>query len=209
MKEIAFNRWIDCSHFEMDTTKLIFMYIIKSDICLFVYLAHLQICNVRPKKNKVLESQATFCKNRWASIFFFFFFVNEATFLAHLSRRLTGWAYSIPKVCGRPHFQTRISLKPVGQSWLHFMCSITWAGERLHNVFGQIGSKLWFPWQKKAPIGLIYNGENDVSTISRLFWIRSFLYLQVTRTCMKFRPDWTADYGVSCPWASENFPIGL
>ena len=21
-----------------------------------------------------------------------------------------------------------------------------------------------------------------------------------------FRPDWTTDYGVSCPWASKNFP---
>ena len=24
----------------------------------------------------------------------------------------------------------------------------------------------------------------------------------------KFRPDRTADYGVSCPWASKKFPIG-
>ena len=46
-------------------------------------------------------------------------------FLAHLSRRLTRWAYSIPMVRPsssvvlvrrRPHFQTLISLKPVGQS---------------------------------------------------------------------------------------------
>ena len=32
---------------------------------------------------------------------------------------------------------------------------------------------------------LTYNGENDVSTFSRLFLVRSFLYLQVTRTCIK------------------------
>ena len=32
-------------------------------------------------------------------------------FLAHLSRRLTRWAYSIPMVRRRPHFQTWISLK--------------------------------------------------------------------------------------------------
>ena len=25
----------------------------------------------------------------------------------------------------------------------------------------------------------------------------------------EFRPDWTTDYGVSCPWASEKFPIDL
>ena len=73
------------------------------------------------------------------------------TFLAHLSRRLTRWAYSIPIVRRPsvvllrrpPHFQTWISLKPVGQSWSNFMCSITGVGERLHMVLGQIGSKLW------------------------------------------------------------------
>ena len=25
----------------------------------------------------------------------------------------------------------------------------------------------------------------------------------------EFRPDWTTDYGVSCPWASEKIPIDL
>ena len=34
---------------------------------------------------------------------------------------------------------------------------------------------------------LSYNGENDVSTFSRLFLIRSFFCLQVTRTCIKSR----------------------
>ena len=101
--------------------------------------------------------------------------------LAHLSRRLTRWAYSIPMVhhlsfvvCHHPHFQTWISLKPVGQSWSNFMCSITGVGERLHKVLGQIGSKLWFPWQQKTPI-LTYNGENDVSSFSWLLLIWSFL----------------------------------
>ena len=79
--------------------------------------------------------------------------------LAHLSRRLTRWAYSIPMirrsyVVRRPHFQTWISLKPVGQSWSNFLCSITRVGERVHKVLGKIGSKLWFPWQQKAPIDL-------------------------------------------------------
>ena len=70
-------------------------------------------------------------------------------------------------VSHRPHFQTWISLKPVGQSWSNFMYSIIGMGERLHKVLGQIGSKLWFPWQQKPP--LTYNGENNVSTFSRLF----------------------------------------
>ena len=36
---------------------------------------------------------------------------------------------------------------------------------------------------RKPP--LTYNGENGVSTFSRLPLIRSFLYLQVTRTCIQ------------------------
>ena len=34
---------------------------------------------------------------------------------------------------------------------------------------------------------LTYNGENDVSTFSLLYFIRFFLYLQVTRTCIRSR----------------------
>ena len=106
----------------------------------------------------------------------------------------------------RPHFQTWISLKRVGQSWSNFMCSIAGVGERLHKVLGWIGSKLWFPWQQKAPIDLqwrkrclhlfsvvfdpilfILAGNKDMHKISDKF---------------EFRRDWTTDYGVSCPWAS-------
>ena len=44
---------------------------------------------------------------------------------------------------------------------------------------------------------LTYNGENGVSTFSRLLLIRSFLYLQVMRTCIK-------------SWINSNFGrIGL
>ena len=50
------------------------------------------------------------------------------------------------------HFRTWISLRPVGQPWSNFMCSITGAGERLHNVLRQVWSKLWCPWQQKAPL---------------------------------------------------------
>ena len=38
---------------------------------------------------------------------------------------------------------------------------------------------------RKPP--LTYNGENGVSTFSRLLLIQSFLYLQVTRICIKSR----------------------
>ena len=53
-----------------------------------------------------------------------------------------------PWVTKISHFWTWISLKPVGQSGTNFMCSIIRVGERMQMVLGQIGSKLWFPWQQ-------------------------------------------------------------
>ena len=121
----------------------------------------------------------------------------------------------LSSVSHRPHFQTWISLKPVGQSWSNLcVTSLGWGKERLHKVLGQIGSKLWFPWQQKPP--LTYNGENNVSNFSRLLFIWSFLYLQVTRTCIKSRtssnfcqigPLTTELYALERPhwlWMGEN-----
>ena len=84
-------------------------------------------------------------------------------FLAHLSRRLTRWAYSIPMVrrpsvvirrCRRPHFQTWISLKPVSQSWSSFMSSITRMGKGCIRFWDRLDQNSRFPWQQKAPINL-------------------------------------------------------
>ena len=100
------------------------------------------------------------------------------------------------------HFRTWISLRPVGQSWSKFMCIITRGGERLHNVLRQIGSKVWCPWQQKAP--LPNNGTNGVSTFSRLLLIPSFLFLQVTRTCIKSRTS--SNFGQIGPLTTETFP---
>ena len=63
---------------------------------------------------------------------------------------------------------------------------------------------------RKPP--LTYNGENDVSTFSHLFLIRSFLYLQVTRTCIKSQAS--SNFGQIGPMTMElaalqrlkNFP---
>ena len=118
--------------------------------------------------------------------------------LAHLSRRLIRWAYSKPMVRRRPsssvvvrrrpHFQTWISLKPVGQSW-----------SNMHKVLRQIGSNSGYHGNRKPP--LTYNGENDVSTFSRLLLIRSFSYLQVTRTWIKSRT--TSNFGQIGPLTTE------
>ena len=51
--------------------------------------------------------------------------------------------------------------------------------------WGRLDQNSGFHGNRKPP--LTYNGENDVSTFSRLFLIWSFLYLQVTRTCIKSR----------------------
>ena len=72
------------------------------------------------------------------------------------------------------------------------MCSITRGGERLHNVMRQIGSKLWCPWQQKAP--LTYNGENDVSTFSVAFDLILFVLAG------------NEDMHKICPWVSKKFP---
>ena len=97
------------------------------------------------------------------------------------------------------HFRTWMSLWPVGQSWSNFMCSTTGGGERLHNVLRQIGLKLGVHGNRK-PL-LTYNGENGISTFTRLLLIRSFLYLQVRRTCIK---SWTCIKSGTCikSWTS-------
>ena len=95
---------------------------------------------------------------------------------------------------------TLLNLNISEASWpmlISFMCSII--GERLHKVLGQTGSKLWFHGNRKPP--LTYNGENDVSTFSRLFLVRSFLYLQVTRICIKSRTS--SNFGQIGPLTTE------
>ena len=81
-------------------------------------------------------------------------------FLAHLSRRLTKWAYSISMV-SRPSVAIRrlsssstLSNLNISEASWPILIKITGVGERLHKILGQIGSKLGFPWQQKAPIDL-------------------------------------------------------
>ena len=122
----------------------------------------------------------------------------------------THFGVTCPWMTNILHFRTWISLRQVGQSWSNFMCSITGSGERLHNVLRQIESKLWCPWQQKAP--LTNNGENGISIFSPLLLIRSFLYLQVMRTCIKSRRS--SNFGQVGPLTTElaalehlkNFP---
>ena len=56
-------------------------------------------------------------------------------------------------------------------------------GKGFIRFLGRLDQNTGFHGNRKPP--LTYNGESDVSTFSQLFFIRSFLYLQVTRTCIK------------------------
>ena len=92
------------------------------------------------------------------------------------------------------------------------IASLGW-GKCSIRVWGRLDQNSGLHGNNKPP--LTYNGENDVSTFSRLFLIWSFLYLQGTRTCIKSRTSLNfgqigpTDYGVSCPWGLKNFPIDL
>ena len=53
------------------------------------------------------------------------------------------------------HFWTWISLKPIGQSWSNFMCSIIGVMERLHKVLGQIDLGTLDSGELSLPFGLL------------------------------------------------------
>ena len=79
------------------------------------------------------------------------------------------------------------------------MCSITGGGERLHNVLGRLDQNSGAHGNRNPPF--TYNGENGVSTFSRLRLILSFLYLQVRRTCIKSRT--CSNFGQIGPLTTE------
>ena len=89
------------------------------------------------------------------------------------------------------------------------VASLGW-GKGCIRFWGRFNQNSGYHGNRKPP--LTFNGENDVSTFSRLLLIRSFLYLQVTRTCIK---SWTSsNFGQIGPLTTElaalerlkNFP---
>ena len=116
---------------------------------------------------------------------------DEHLFLAHLSWRLTRWAYSIPMVRRRrPLSSSVIHTFKLEYLWSQLanldqilcVASLGW-GKGCIRFWGRLDPNSGFHGNRKPPF--TYNGENDVSTVSRLFFIRSCLFLQVTRTCIK------------------------
>ena len=67
------------------------------------------------------------------------------------------------------------------------MCSITGVGKGCIMFWSGLDQNSGVHGNRKPP--LTYNRENGVYTFSRLLLIRSLLYLQVTRTCIKSRTN--------------------
>ena len=115
----------------------------------------------------------------------------------------------MPKIL---HIRKLISLRPVGQSWSNFMCSIIGGGKGCIRFWGRLDQNSGIHGNRKPP--LTYNGEDGVSTFSVAFHLILFILagnedMHKISDEFKFRPDWTTDYGVSCPWAPNKFPIDL
>ena len=68
----------------------------------------------------------------------------------------THFEVTCPWVMKISHFRSWISLKPVGQSWSNFMCSIIGVGERLHKVLGQIDLAHWTQVSDRCPLGYLF-----------------------------------------------------
>ena len=130
-------------------------------------------------------------------------------FLAHLSWRLTMWAYSIQMV--RPSSSSTHSNLNISEASLASLDQILFVasletGKDCIRFWGGLDQNSGFHGNRKSP--LIYNGENYVSTFSQLFLIQSFFILAGNKDMhkisdeFKFPRDRTTYYGVSCPWAS-------
>ena len=73
------------------------------------------------------------------------------------------------------------------------------SGKGCIKFWGRMDQNSGFHGNRKSH--LTYNDENDVSIVSRLFLSRSFIYLQVTRTCIKSQTSW--NFGQIGPLATE------
>ena len=72
-----------------------------------------------------------------------------------LKSRIHLFGVTCPWLTKMSHFWSWISLKPIGQSWSNFMCSIIGVGERLHKVLGQIDIGTLDSGERLLPFGLL------------------------------------------------------
>ena len=150
--------------------------------------------------------------------------VLQFQFLAHLSRRLKRWAYSIPMI-------RRPSVVVVGPSVVVHTYKLEYLWSQLANLDqilcvaslgwgkgcirfgGRLDENSGFYDNRKPP--LTYNGEKRCLHLFSVVLYLIFFILADNEDMHKisdefeFRPDWATDYRVSCPWVSKQFPIDL
>ena len=93
--------------------------------------------------------------------------------------KTTHFGVTCPWVTKISHFWTWISLKPVGQSWSNFMCSIIGVGERLRKVLGQIDLGSLDSGERSLPFGLLVT---ECCSIYRSLQCIHFLRLKIVQT---------------------------
>ena len=81
---------------------------------------------------------------------------------------------------------------------ISYVASLGW-GKGCIRFWGRLDQNSGVHGNRKPQ--LTYNGENDVSTFSQLFLIRSFLYLQVTRIYIKYKTS--SNFGQIGPLTTE------
>ena len=118
-------------------------------------------------------------------------------FLAHLSQRLVGELIVYPWSKVRPASSIVYNFKHeylcnqwVDHNQILSEASLGW-GKGCIRFWARSDQNSGFHGNRKLPWG--YNGENGVSTFSRLFFIRSFSYLQVMMTCIRARTSLNFD----------------
>ena len=97
------------------------------------------------------------------------------------------------------HFQTWISLRPVGNLDQMLCVASLGVGKGCIVFWGRLDQNSSVHGNRNPP--LTYNGEKGVPIFSRLLLIGSFLYLQVRRTCIKSRTS--SNFGQIGPLTTE------
>ena len=99
-------------------------------------------------------------------------------------KNLPIWDPNLPtKNCRSPYLSPR-KYHMYGVDQILYEASLRW-GKGCIRFQDKLDQNTGFHGNRKRP--LTFNGENDVSTFSRVFLIWFFLYLQVMRTCIKSR----------------------
>ena len=115
--------------------------------------------------------------------------------------RTTHFGVTCPWIMKILHIRRWISLRPFFLASIdQILCVASLGvGKGYVRFWGKLDQNSGVHGNRKPP--LTYNGENSVSTFSRLLLIWSFLYLQVMRTCIKSQTS--SNFGQIGPLTTE------